>query len=298
MKHTIYKITAASALAFAFICAGQTVLGQADGQKAMTDASPSSKIDQNGMRPEAASQGDKSYDKTSDNAAQEATSQGDKSYENAGDKPAQEATSQGDKSYDKTSDGSAQEAASQDDKSYDKTSERAAQELPSQGDKSYGNSNDIPTAGANQSKDAATGNRDAMVQGVQQTDRSEASQGQSPTFVVQGNQANHYDGRWSSADSHSDWDQQTDHQWNNHDYRWYDGGWLIIDSSSAPGYGTTGSVQSNVQTVLARQGYYNGPIDGYVGRGTRSAISHYESDKGMQVNGRIDGPLLVSLGLQ
>ena len=129
----------------------------------------------------------------------------------------------------------------------------------------------------------------------QQSSQQQSSRQQSPALVVQGNQSNHYDGRWSSASSHSDWDQQTDHQWRNHDYRWYDGGWLIIDTSSVPG---NNSIGSNVQESLTQQGYYSGPIDGDIGRGTRRAISNYQSDKGLQVNGQIDEPLLVSLKLE
>ncbi|MGA3169553.1 MAG: peptidoglycan-binding protein [Chthoniobacteraceae bacterium] len=276
MKHTIFNLSAAAALAFAIGGAGQTALGQASDQITTGETPQSTKYDQSGTP----SKGDKSYDKTSDKAAREDTSQGDKSY-------------------DKTSDRDTREGATQSDKSYDKTSDRDTQKAASQVEKSYGDTNDTSAAGAYRSEDAVKGNSDAISQGVRQTDRSQASQQQAPALAVQGNMANHYDGRWSSASSHSDWDQQTDHQWNNHDYRWYDGGWLIIDTGyAAPGYNTTDSVPADVQTSLARQGYYDGPIDGYIGRGTRHAIAHYESDKGLQVNGRIDGPLLVSLGLQ
>jgi hypothetical protein len=148
------------------------------------------------------------------------------------------------------------------------------------------------------SRSTAIQSNRSISQGVQQTNRSQSSGQQTPAFAVQGNQANHYDGHWSSASSHSDWDQQTNHRWRNHDYRWYDGGWLMIDVSSGPGYVTGGSIGANVQASLAQQGYYDGPIDGDIGRGTRRAISHYESDNGLQVNGVIDEPLLVSLRLE
>ncbi len=135
-------------------------------------------------------------------------------------------------------------------------------------------------------------------QGNPQSDQRQSSRLQAPGFAVEGNVANHYNGRWSPAGDHLGWDQQTNHRWNNHDYRWYDGGWLIIDPGYPPGYNFSGSVGSDVQASLTRQGYYHGPIDGYVGRGTRRAIAHYESDNGLEVNGRIDGPLLVSLRLE
>ena len=138
----------------------------------------------------------------------------------------------------------------------------------------------------------------AAMQSAGQTDRRQSSRQQTQSFAVQGNQANHYDGRWSSAATHSDWDQSTNHHWRDHDYRWYDGGWLIIETNASPGYEANGSTGSNVQARLAQQGYYNGPIDGYIGRGTRHAIAHYESDNGLQVNGVIDEPLLVSLRLE
>ena len=155
---------------------------------------------------------------------------------------------------------------------------------------------------ASRSSFAATQNSSAVRQGFQQSNRSQASEQQTQTFAVRGNQANHYDGRWSAGNSHSNWDQRSDHRWHDHDYRWYDGGWLIIDTGYAPGYApgyaTGGSVGSNVQASLAQQGYYDGPIDGEIGRGTRAAIAHYESDNGLQVNGVIDEPLLVSLRLE
>jgi len=154
------------------------------------------------------------------------------------------------------------------------------------------------TEGAYQAKSAVKQSSKAINQSVQQVTRGPSQQQQAPAFVVQGNPGNHYDGKWVSGSSHSDWDQSTDHNWNHHDYRWYDGGWLIIDTGPSPDLVVTSSIGSSVQASLAQQGYYNGPVDGYIGRGTRRAISHYESDNGLPVNGEIDGPLLVSLRLE
>jgi len=52
-----------------------------------------------------------------------------------------------------------------------------------------------------------------------------------------------------------------------------------------------------VQDALAQEGYYNGPIDGIVGPGTRAAISNYQADSGLIITGMIDDSLVRSLGL-
>jgi hypothetical protein len=53
----------------------------------------------------------------------------------------------------------------------------------------------------------------------------------------------------------------------------------------------------DVQRALKRRGYYRGTIDGDVGPGTRSAIRSYQLDRRLPATGRIDGPLLRSLGV-
>jgi len=57
------------------------------------------------------------------------------------------------------------------------------------------------------------------------------------------------------------------------------------------------SVERDVQTELARKGYYGGVIDGEIGPQTRAAIRAYQVDRGIPVTGRIDGALLRSLKL-
>jgi len=52
-----------------------------------------------------------------------------------------------------------------------------------------------------------------------------------------------------------------------------------------------------VQDVLARAGYYAGPIDGIIGPGTRAAIIAYQEDFGLPVTGHVDTPLLQSMRL-
>ncbi|HEX4638772.1 MAG TPA: peptidoglycan-binding domain-containing protein [Chthoniobacterales bacterium] len=63
------------------------------------------------------------------------------------------------------------------------------------------------------------------------------------------------------------------------------------------GYGR-GSIVITVQSRLARMGYYRGPIDGVMGRGTSWAIRAYERDHGLRMDGTISGPLVRSLGLR
>ena len=68
-------------------------------------------------------------------------------------------------------------------------------------------------------------------------------------------------------------------------------------SSNRAGYGN-GSIVAAVQSRLARAGYYRGPIDGVMGRGTSYAIRAYESRHGLRVDGVISGQLLRNMGLR
>ena len=133
----------------------------------------------------------------------------------------------------------------------------------------------------------------------QQASGSQSRQGQAaPALAVKGNMANHYNGQWVAASTHSDWDVSANHNWNNHEYRYYDGGWLMIDVSSSSDSDMTGSIVIRVKQSLAQQGYYSGHMTDRIGPHTRSAISNYQSHNGLPVNGQIDAPLLASLGLQ
>jgi hypothetical protein len=84
----------------------------------------------------------------------------------------------------------------------------------------------------------------------------------------------------------------------------YDYGYYPYDYSygyysyNRPGYAYNGSVVSQVQSRLARAGYYRGPIDGIMGPGTRYAIRAYERDHGLRVDGVISGSLLRNMGLR
>ncbi|TDU81224.1 putative peptidoglycan binding protein [Prosthecobacter fusiformis] len=57
------------------------------------------------------------------------------------------------------------------------------------------------------------------------------------------------------------------------------------------------STEMSVQRELAKRGYYNGPIDGSIGPGSRASIARYQRDRRLPVTGSIDSYLLRSLGL-
>lgn len=69
---------------------------------------------------------------------------------------------------------------------------------------------------------------------------------------------------------------------------------------STPAYGAygNGSVVITVQSRLARAGYYHGIIDGVMGPETSFAISAYERNHGLRVDGTISRPLLRNMGLR
>jgi hypothetical protein len=66
------------------------------------------------------------------------------------------------------------------------------------------------------------------------------------------------------------------------------------------GYGAyaNGSVVIQVQSRLARAGYYRGAIDGVMGPRTRYAIQAYERDHGLRADGAISRSLLRNMGLR
>ncbi|MEO6740644.1 MAG: peptidoglycan-binding domain-containing protein [Chthoniobacteraceae bacterium] len=135
---------------------------------------------------------------------------------------------------------------------------------------------------------------------------SPLSQTRTQYAAPQGTRENRYGGNWVPGNTHSDWGNSGEHYWNHRNYRWYDGGWLIISTGSAnPGYASgydrgysRSSVSRDVQRRLATQGYYHGSFDGDIGPQSRQAIANYQGDNGLRVTGRIDDRLLVSLGLE
>ena len=60
----------------------------------------------------------------------------------------------------------------------------------------------------------------------------------------------------------------------------------------------TGSRVSDVQSALAREGYYDGPIDGRLGSATRKALRRYQSDHGLEATGVINGAVIEALRLR
>jgi len=63
------------------------------------------------------------------------------------------------------------------------------------------------------------------------------------------------------------------------------------------GYGVNGSLVVQVQRRLASAGFYSGPIDGVMGRGTRRAIRAFERSHGLPADGTIHRRLLATMGL-
>ena len=119
------------------------------------------------------------------------------------------------------------------------------------------------------------------------------------------NYGNNNPGRYAFA-SHSGWNPGNEYNWNGNHYRWYNNGWFIVAPPVAYGYTapapapvvySRNSVSVQVQSALARQGYYRGAIDGIVGPGTRSAIAAYQHDNGLAVTGTINNGLLSNLGV-
>ncbi|HWB59663.1 MAG TPA: peptidoglycan-binding domain-containing protein [Chthoniobacteraceae bacterium] len=118
--------------------------------------------------------------------------------------------------------------------------------------------------------------------------------------------------RWLPASAHPAWDKAAEHLWNNHRYRWYDNGWLMIDDSFWPPDGndscrpalfvTSGSdvdtLVYDIQSKLRRLRYYRGKIDGDNGPLTREAIEEYQRDNHLPVTGTINDRLAQSLGLE
>lgn len=62
-------------------------------------------------------------------------------------------------------------------------------------------------------------------------------------------------------------------------------------------YSQAQSMEAAVQTVLAKQGYYQGPIDGAVGPATSRAIRNYQRDHRLTPTGTINPVLVASMGL-
>jgi hypothetical protein len=55
---------------------------------------------------------------------------------------------------------------------------------------------------------------------------------------------------------------------------------------------------SDVQSALAREGYYDGPVDGKLGDATRQALRRYQRDHGLDVTGGITSGVIRALRLR
>jgi len=53
----------------------------------------------------------------------------------------------------------------------------------------------------------------------------------------------------------------------------------------------------NVQRALQDLGYFAGPVSGSLSPATRRAISAFQQDNGLEINGVVDGPTVSALGL-
>jgi hypothetical protein len=82
-----------------------------------------------------------------------------------------------------------------------------------------------------------------------------------------------------------------------YDDRYYDEGYAANEDPQAE-YGDGDFNVSEVQSALARAGYYDGPIDGSIGPATRNALRRYQRDRRLSVTGRIDRSVVDALGLR
>ena len=135
---------------------------------------------------------------------------------------------------------------------------------------------------------------------------------------------------------HRNWDRGHDHSWHGHRCHFQNGFWFIYDpflwypygygygydyypyetyydasydSGSHPveEYGQTPEAKdseytgdarvSDVQSALAREGYYDGAIDGKLGPSTRNALRRYQRDHGLDATGGITSRVIQALRL-
>ena len=71
--------------------------------------------------------------------------------------------------------------------------------------------------------------------------------------------------------------------------------YLGVDNSGDYRRSATGDVTSVVQSELSKRGYYQGPIDGVLGAGSRRAIRSFQTDQRLPITGSIDRKLLSAL---
>jgi hypothetical protein len=142
-------------------------------------------------------------------------------------------------------------------------------------------------------------------------------------------------GRYSASSWHRNWSHGHDHYWHGHRCHFHNGYWFIYDPflwypwdygyypygyydngyyydenvypaeqehSQAPADTKdtqyTGDARvTDVQSALAREGYYDGAIDGHLGPSTRNALRRYQRDHGLDATGGITSGLIDALRL-
>jgi hypothetical protein len=141
--------------------------------------------------------------------------------------------------------------------------------------------------------------------------------------------------RHSANNWHRNWDRGRDHFWHGHRCHFRNGFWFIYDPflfyPYGYGYGSypygsyadggyyddsyasdqsvpetntnqseydTGSQVSNVQSALAREGYYDGVIDGRLGPATQKALRRFQRDHGLPVTGGVSRGVIEALQLR
>lgn len=62
-------------------------------------------------------------------------------------------------------------------------------------------------------------------------------------------------------------------------------------------YGSTGGEVTQIQQALKDLGYYTGNVDGIYGTGTKNAVTSFQRDRGLQVDGIAGENTLSALGL-
>jgi len=136
-----------------------------------------------------------------------------------------------------------------------------------------------------------------------------------------------------SANWHRNWDRGRDHFWHGHRCHFRNGFWFIYDPFLFYPYGygfypygsyadanyyddsyasdqyapdtsanqseyDAGSQVSNVQSALAREGYYDGAIDGRLGPATQKALRRFQRDHGLPVTGGVTRGVIEGLQLR
>jgi len=140
--------------------------------------------------------------------------------------------------------------------------------------------------------------------------------------------------RHNASTWHRNWDHGHDHFWHGHRCHFHNGFWFIYDpflwypygygyypydgyydssyydegSYPAQEYAAgpetnqseyTGDARvSDVQSALAREGYYDGAVDGVLGPATRRALRNYQRDHGLDVTGAINHGVIEALRLR